>query len=95
MPFFVIESRFTQPFECFGEAVPAHRAYLDKGYAAGLLLCSGPKADRTGGIVIARASDEAAVHAFLADEPYHVQGLASYEIKPFDAVKQHPLLAGF
>ena len=96
MAFFVIESEFTRPFESFGAAVTAHRSYLDQGYAAGLLLCSGPKADGSGGIIlIARADDEASLHSFLAQEPYQLQGLASYQIKAFAAVKQHPALSGF
>ena len=95
MPFFVIESEFTRPFDTFGEAVAAHRTYLDQGYAAGLLLCSGPKADGSGGILIARAADEASLHHFLAQEPYHLQGLARYQLKAFAAVKQHPALTGF
>lgn len=55
MPFYVIESIFTQPFDTFGDTVAAHRAYLQQGYDDGLLLCSGPKADRQGGILIANA----------------------------------------
>ena len=95
MPFFVIESEFTRPFDSFGAAITAHRTYLDQGYAAGLLLCSGPKPDGSGGILIARADDEAHLHSFLAQEPYQLQGLARYQIKAFAAVKQHPALSGF
>lgn len=43
MPFFVIESEFTRPFNSFGAAVTAYRSYLDQGYAAGLMFCSGPQ----------------------------------------------------
>ena len=95
MPFYVIDSIFTQPFDTFGNSVAAHRAYLQQGYDSGLLLCSGPKADRQGGILIANASDPDEITRFLAYEPYQQQGLAHYRLTPFDAVKQHPCLAGF
>ena len=78
MPFYVIDSIFTQPFDTFGDTVAAHRAYLQQGYDSGLLLCSGPKADRQGGIVIANASDPDEITRFLACEPYQQQGLAHY-----------------
>ena len=38
MPFYVIDSIFTQPFDTFGDTVAAHRAYLQQGYDSGLLL---------------------------------------------------------
>lgn len=95
MKFYVIESHFQKPFEQFGEAVNRHRAYLQGGYDSGLLLCSGPKSDRSGGILIARAASQDAIDLFLADDPYCADGLAQYSVCEFDAVKQQAVLAGW
>lgn len=54
---FLIESTFTQPFESFGEIVAEHRAYLQQGYDAGWMLLSGPKADRSSGVLIAQTDN--------------------------------------
>lgn len=87
MPCFLIESTFTQPFESFGEIVAEHRAYLQQGYDAGWMLLSGPKADRSGGVLIARAENTEALAAFFAGDPYNRNHLASYRFTEFTAAK--------
>ena len=66
MQTFMLQLRFTQPFDTFGDVVSAHRAFLQTGYDQGMLLMSGPKQDKTGGIVIARAESEAQQRDFMA-----------------------------
>lgn len=92
MKYYVIESSFQQPFETFGEAVPQHRAWLQEWYDKGVLLCSGPKTDKSGGLLIGRAESIAPLQALVNGDPYNRAGLARYEIKEFDAVKRAALL---
>lgn len=92
MKYYVIESRFLQPFESFGDHVPQHRAWLQQWYHRGLLLCSGPKSDRSGGILVGRADDASAVQALIEGDPYHRAGLARYAVCEFDAAKVAPAL---
>lgn len=94
MKYYVIESQFQQPFASFGAAVPEHRAWLQHWYEQGVLLCSGPKSDKSGGILIGRSEDSAPLQALIAGDPYRRAGLASYRIQEFDAVQQAALLAG-
>lgn len=84
---FLIESTFTQPFESFGEIVAEHRAYLQQGYDAGWMLLSGPKADRSGGVLIAQADNAETLAAFFANDPYNRNHLAHYRIVEFIAAK--------
>lgn len=90
MQTFMLQLRFTQPFDTFGDVVSAHRAFLQTGYDQGMLLMSGPKQDKTGGIVIARAESEAQLRDFMAQDPYLTHGLATHEFTPFIATKRAP-----
>ncbi len=92
MQTFIINLHFTQPFDTFGDVVPAHRAFLQTGYERGLLLMSGPKQDKTGGIIVARAKSELLLHELMSQDPYLIHGLAHHEIIPFSAVKRASLV---
>lgn len=86
--YYLIESQFKKPFADFGEAVPRHRQWLQRFYDESVMLCSGPKADRTGGVMLGRARDDAALQEFLADDPYRKEGLAEYRLTEFAAAKK-------
>lgn len=92
MKYYVIESHFEKPFETFGDIVPQHRAWLQAWYDKGVLLCSGPKSDKTGGMLVGRADDISAMQALIDGDPYHRNGLARYRIQEFDAVKKAAVL---
>ena len=90
MQTFMIQLQFTQPFDTFADIVPAHRAFLQTGYDQRMLLMSGPKQDKTGGIIIARAESESRLREFMAQDPYLTHGLATHEFIPFAAAKRAP-----
>ena len=92
MQTFIINLQFTQPFDTFGDVVPAHRAFLQAGYDQGLLLMSGPKQDKTGGIIVARAESEPRLRELMNQDPYLIHGLAHHEFIPFSAAKRAPLI---
>lgn len=89
---YLVELFFLKSFETFGDIVPQHRAYLQTGYDHGMFLMSGPREDKSGGIVIARAPDLETLQAFFAQDPYSINGLAQYRISAFTAAKRQPLL---
>ena len=93
MRHFIVTLTFEVPFESFGDAVARHRAFLDGGYSSGLLLMSGPRAPRTGGIVLARAASMEELRAFFANDPYKLEGLATHDFVEFSPVKSQPFLA--
>jgi len=92
MKHYLITSQFLKPFETFGDVVPQHRAHLQAWYDRRAILCSGPRADRQGGVILARAGDPAAIAEMLAGDPYQRLGLARYTTVEFSPAKHQPLL---
>jgi len=92
MQTFLVELNFLKPFASFGDVVPQHRAFLQTGYDSGLLLMSGPRDDKTGGIVVARAPDLPTLQSFFELDPYKLNGLAEHRFMGFTAAKRAPLV---
>lgn len=88
MKHFIVEATYLAPLEKIKEATPRHRAFLQKGYDAGLFLCSGPQDPPVGGFLVARANSKANLEAMFAAEPFQVERLASYTIREFQPVKR-------
>ncbi|MFE9426732.1 YciI family protein [Kitasatospora sp. NPDC006697] len=80
---FVVTLRYTAPLETIDELLPAHVEWLERHYADGTLLASGRLVPRTGGVVLARAADRAALDAVLAGDPFGRAGAAEYEVAEF------------
>ena len=53
MKHFLVDIDYLVPVEELAEILPRHRAFLQTGYDKGILLCSGPKEPRTGGLAVA------------------------------------------
>lgn len=56
-----------------------HLAWVDRLYADGIAVLSGPLVPRTGGVILALGA-RTAVEARLADDPFVRQGLAAYDV---------------
>ena len=67
---------YTKPYEQVAAVVAEHRAFLGKHYAAGTLVVSGPRATKTGGIVLARGKSAAEVAEIFKQDPYALHGVA-------------------
>ena len=95
---FVIELDYANPATAMAkidENLSAHRDFLQTYYDRGLLLVSGPKIPREGGVIIACMESKEAVQAFIQADPFYQQGIAKYRVIEFDPVKSHDALAGF
>ncbi len=90
--YFVVELTYLIPFEQFGDATPAHRAFLQAGYDQGWVLLSGPQTPRKGGIIITRAPSRAALEEFFTNDPFNQRKLATYRFIEFDPVKRQPYI---
>jgi uncharacterized protein YciI len=73
----------------------AHREFLREQYGCGMFLMSGPKRPRSGGIIIASAETRAELDQALALDPFHVAGVADYEIIEFAVTASADALAPF
>ncbi len=75
--------RYSKPLDEILAHIDAHRAYLRKLEAAGVLLASGPFEPRVGGAILLRLPDDdspAALAAVRDGDPFTALGLASYEL---------------
>ena len=89
---FVVTLTYTAPIERIDELVAEHRAWLDRQYAAGVLLASGPQSPRVGGILLARADDRVTLEALLTEDPFQKAGAATYDVVEFAPIKTAPEL---
>lgn len=92
---FIILLTYKKPIAEVETFLADHRAYLDRHYAAGTFLCSGPQAPRTGGVILCRASDRAAVEALTDEDPFRIHGVADYAIVEFSPTKHLPGFEAF
>ncbi len=80
---FLILLRYKVPIEIVEEHTVAHRAYLKTLYASGDLMFSGPFVPRVAGVLWARAAERSRVDAFIAQDPFFLNGVADYEVNEF------------
>ena len=88
MKHFMVEATYVVSLDEVREAYPRHRAWLQKGYDAGLFLCSGPKIPPTGGYLVARAESAQALQTMFEEEPLNREKLATFTFTEFQAVKR-------
>jgi GrpB-like predicted nucleotidyltransferase (UPF0157 family)/uncharacterized protein YciI len=68
----------------------AHLAFLDDGYAAGILIASGKMISARGGIILSSCARLGDFEQFMRQDPFIKNKLASYEIIAFEPSKFHP-----
>jgi uncharacterized protein YciI len=92
MKHFIVDITFTSPLEKIDAILPKHREFLQTGYDKGLLLMSGPKNPRVGGVVVARAGSLEDIINFFSNDPYKLNGVADYNFTEFNPVKHQDFL---
>jgi uncharacterized protein YciI len=94
---FVVDLSYVADLDRIDAHLDDHREFLQRQYDAGLFLASGRKTPRTGGVILARG-ERSAVEQALAQDPFHVHGLATYSLTEFAPTMTAPglemLLAG-
>ncbi len=64
-----------------------HLEFLNNYYAKGFFIASGPQVPRNGGIIIAKCSSKDSLQRILAQDPFAVKDLATYEVLEFSPTK--------
>ena len=88
MSWFVISLHYVQPLAAVDAAMKAHVAFLEKHRRAGTFIAWGRKVPRTGGIILARGDDRAAIERLMQDDPFVTKRLATVEITEFSPKPQ-------
>ena len=89
---FVVLLTYTKPIDAVDALVPAHREYLGRMYREGTFLLSGRKEPRDGGVILANAESVQALQSALAQDPFHVHGVAAYQVIQFVPTMAAPAL---
>ncbi|EKS68881.1 hypothetical protein BURK_027665 [Burkholderia sp. SJ98] len=87
---YVINLRYTGALAEIDDALEAHRAYLERYFAAGVFVMAGPKVPRDGGVIVASGIERDRLDAIVAEDPFAQQGLAHYDIIEFKATRLAP-----
>ncbi len=88
MKHFLIDITYIKNLDVVEQHTAAHREFLAVGYDRNMILFSGPKVPRTGGLIIARAGSEAEVRNFFQGDPFVTEGIAEYRFTEFNPVKR-------
>lgn len=92
---FVLLVNYTSPLDQIDPLIPAHNAYLDANYQAGVFIASGRRIPRTGGVILASATTEEELRGIIAADPFVTAGVAEYAVIAFAATKYDPRFAVF
>jgi uncharacterized protein YciI len=90
---FIVIVRYKVPLPQIDAALEAHRAWLEREFAAGRFILAGPQEPRTGGAILAQGCGRTELMDILAEDPFNQQGLADYEVIEVMARKTDPRLA--
>ncbi len=80
---FIAILTYKKPLSEVDRFLTAHREYLAKHYAVGDFIASGPQTPRIGGVIMMKADSREAVEAIIAEDPFHINGIADYQIVEF------------
>ena len=84
---FIVSLNYICDLSDIEKHLPEHIEYLDRYYAAGHFVASGRKVPRIGGVILVVADSRAAVEKIITEDPFHIHGLAEYEITEFVPTK--------
>ncbi|VVE88618.1 YciI family protein [Pandoraea bronchicola] len=87
---FVVLLHYVQPLDVVEAHIPEHREFLDRHYAAGHFVASGPQVPRTGGVILAGNLSRQALDAVLAEDPFLRERVAQYQVIEFHPTKFAP-----
>ena len=83
----IVDLIYKKPLSEVEQHVQEHRDFLQGYYDKNLLIASGPKIPKKGGVIIANMNLEA-MQELIKQDPFYRKGIAEYKITEFDPVKK-------
>ena len=80
---FTVSLTYRVPLEEVEKHLEEHRVFLKDHYEKGVLIASGAKVPRTGGVMIASSADREILESVLRKDPFYYHKIADYEITEF------------
>ncbi len=84
---FIVILSYKVPLEKIDAFRSAHLDFLSNYYAKNFFIASGPQVPRSGGMIIAKCNSKDALQKIMAQDPFAVNNLATYEIIEFSPTK--------
>ena len=84
---FLVELTYKKSLDEVERYLEKHSAFLDTKYAEGLLVFSGRKNPRNGGIILVNTEDRHTVDQLIAEDPFNKAGICDYRITEFIPTK--------
>lgn len=84
---FLISLTYAKSLEVVDACLEKHVAFLEKHYGLGKFIFSGRKNPRVGGIILCKAENAAEVQSIIAEDPFHQEGIAEYDVIEFEPTK--------
>lgn len=85
---FLLLSRYVKPAEEIDRWLPEHREFLDRQYAAGRFVVSGPMEPREGGVIVTVDLSRAQIDDIMKEDPFVREGVSEYRYIEFHATKR-------
>lgn len=87
---FAITLSYTRPLEEIQAHLEAHKEWLFKYAQAEAILFAGPLQQGKGGFILAHGEDLAGIQKMIADDPFNIHRLATFEVDICDpAIRAH------
>ena len=90
---FIISLTYQKTLEEVDAHLNAHVEFLKSHYAQGIFIASGRKNPRNGGVILALATNRAEIEAVIAQDPFYIHDVATYEITEFTPSMTSPELS--
>ncbi len=84
---FVVSLSYKVELDKVREHLEPHLQFLDKYYALGKFIASGPKVPSTGGVILVNACTKEQIEKIVTEDPFYIEGLADYTIVEFNPTK--------
>jgi len=84
---FLIELTYKKDLKEVDRFINEHSDFLDRKYSEGLLIFSGRKNPREGGLILANFATRDMVDAMIAQDPFHREQIADYRVVEFTPTK--------
>ena len=87
---FVIILSYNKPIEVIDALRPAHLEFLDRYYEKNIFIASGRQVPLKGGVIMAAGVSRAELEQIITEDPFHSEGVATFEIIEFTPAKVSP-----
>lgn len=84
---FLLLSRYLKPASDVDRWLPEHREFLDRHYAAGRFVVSGPMEPREGGVIVTADISRTEIEEIMKEDPFLREGVSEYRYVEFTITK--------